>query len=67
MTGAHSQVRVPVRTGLTGDGLVQITPVDGGTLAAGDAVLTGENYLQPGAGIQRGGNSRHRLTVVPPG
>jgi hypothetical protein len=57
---------VPVRTGLTGDGLVQITPVGGGTLAAGNAVLTGQNYLQPGAGIRRGG-SRRNFTVVPPG
>jgi hypothetical protein len=66
VTGAHSQVRVPVRTGLTGDGLVQITPVGGGTLTAGNAVLTGQNYLQPGAGIRPGGRKR-QFTVVPPG
>jgi peptidoglycan hydrolase-like protein with peptidoglycan-binding domain len=67
VTGARSQVRVPVRTGLTGDGLVQITPVGGGTLAAGDAVLTGENYLQPGTGIRPGGGKARSFTVVPPG
>ena len=63
--GAHSQVRVPVRTGITGDGLVEVTPVSGGTLAAGDAVITGENYVRPGA--RPGGGSRRNITVVPPG
>jgi hypothetical protein len=68
VTGAHSQVRVPVRTGLTGDGLVEITPVSGGTLAPGDAVLTGENYVRPGAGVRLGGgNSRRKFRVVPSG
>jgi hypothetical protein len=67
VTGAHSQVRVPVRTGLTGDGLVEITPVSGGTLAAGNAVLTGEDYVRPGAGTRPGGGSRRKFTVVPPG
>lgn len=66
VTGAHSQVRVPVRTGLTGDGRVEITPVGGGTLAAGNAVLTGEDYVRPGAGLRPGG-SRRKFSVVPPG
>jgi peptidoglycan hydrolase-like protein with peptidoglycan-binding domain len=46
MTGARSQVQVPVRVGVTGDGFVGITPVDGGTLAAGDRVVIGTGYDQ---------------------
>jgi peptidoglycan hydrolase-like protein with peptidoglycan-binding domain len=39
-----AQVRVPVRTGATGNGLVQVTPLKAGALAPGDAVLIGQNY-----------------------
>jgi hypothetical protein len=56
MTGARSDVQVPVRVDATGNGMVGITPVDGGTVAAGDRVVTGTNYvqsLQPGS-ISRG-------------
>ncbi len=67
VTSAHSQVRVPVRTGITGDGLVEITPVSGGALAAGDVVVTGENYLQPGLGGRPVGHARRNFSVVPPG
>ena len=44
VTGAHSQVAVPVRVGLTGDGMVAVTPLGGATLAPGDQVVTGLNY-----------------------
>jgi hypothetical protein len=67
VTAAHSQVRVPVRTGITGDGLVEITPVSGGTLAAGDAVLTGENYVRPGSGLRPAGRNRVQFRKVPSG
>jgi membrane fusion protein, multidrug efflux system len=63
VTASHSQVRVPVRAGITGDGLVEVTPARGGTLAAGDKVVIGENYVRPaGPGGRQGG-----FTVVPPG
>lgn len=67
VTGAHSQVRVPVRTGLTGDGLVEVTPVGGAALAAGDTVLTGENYVRPGLVGRPGRGTKRSITVVPPG
>jgi peptidoglycan hydrolase-like protein with peptidoglycan-binding domain len=69
VTAAHAQVRVPVRTGITGDGLVEITPVSGGTLAAGDTVLTGENYVRPvsGPGPRQSGGNKGQFRVVPPG
>jgi peptidoglycan hydrolase-like protein with peptidoglycan-binding domain len=67
VTGVHSQVRVPVRTGLTGDGLVEVTPVGGAALAAGDAVLTGENYVRPGLVGRPGRGTKRSITVVPPG
>jgi peptidoglycan hydrolase-like protein with peptidoglycan-binding domain len=69
VTGSHSQVRVPVRTGITGGGLVQITPVGSGTLAAGDTVVTGQNYVKPAAvpGARPSGGKQGQFTVVPPG
>jgi multidrug efflux system membrane fusion protein len=69
VTGTHSLVRVPVRTGITGDGLVEVTPVGGGTLAAGDSVLTGEDYLRPASspGPRRSGGKQGQFSVVPPG
>ncbi len=39
--GAAKQVRVRVATGLSGDGMVTVTPVGGGTLVAGEQVVTG--------------------------
>ncbi len=41
-------VRVPVRVGLTGSGLLQVTPDLPGALAAGDQVVTGENFAAVG-------------------
>jgi hypothetical protein len=46
VTGRDSQVRVAVRAGTSGDGLVQVTP-DSGVLSAGDMVVTGEDYARP--------------------
>ena len=46
MTGPQSSVAVPVRVGVTGSGLVGVTPIDGGTLAAGDRVAIGADYAQ---------------------
>jgi hypothetical protein len=52
VTSARTDVQVPVRVDATGDGVIGITPIDGGTLAAGDRVVTGTNFaqnLRPGA------------------
>ncbi len=46
MTGLRSDVQVPVRVGVTGNGMVGITPIDGGTLTTGDRVVIGTNYVQ---------------------
>ncbi len=46
MTGARSDVQVPIRVGVTGNGLVGVSPIDGGTLTAGDRVAIGTNYAQ---------------------
>jgi multidrug efflux system membrane fusion protein len=46
VTGPQSSVAVPVRVGVTGNGLVGVTPLDGGTLAAGTRVAIGADYAQ---------------------
>src|ERR1700680_2945005 len=46
VTRARSDLEVPVRIGVIGDGMVGITPIDGGTLAAGDSGVTGVNYAR---------------------
>jgi peptidoglycan hydrolase-like protein with peptidoglycan-binding domain len=46
MTGSQSSVAVPVRVGVTGNGMVGVTPIDGGTLAAGDRVAIGADYAR---------------------
>jgi peptidoglycan hydrolase-like protein with peptidoglycan-binding domain len=51
MTGARSDVQVPVKIDATGNGMVGVTPIDGGTLSAGDQVVTGVNNVRnPAAG-----------------
>ncbi len=55
VTGARSDVQVPVRVDATGNGMVGITPIDGGTLATGDRVVTGTNYVQ---NVKTGSTSR---------
>jgi hypothetical protein len=46
VTGTRSDVHVPIRVDATGNGMVGITPIDGGTLTTGDKVVTGTNYVQ---------------------
>jgi peptidoglycan hydrolase-like protein with peptidoglycan-binding domain len=41
-------VRVPVRVGMSGSGLLQVTPDQPGELAAGDQVVTGQNFAAVG-------------------
>jgi hypothetical protein len=48
VTGAHSQEKVAVRIGITGGGLVQVTPLQAGALTAGSLVVTGQNYASSG-------------------
>ncbi len=43
LVGAR-QVKVPVRVGMSGSGLLQVSPRQPGTLTAGDKVVTGANY-----------------------
>jgi peptidoglycan hydrolase-like protein with peptidoglycan-binding domain len=43
-------VKVPVRVGTSGDGMLQVIPLKPGALAAGDRVITGENYATAGRG-----------------
>jgi peptidoglycan hydrolase-like protein with peptidoglycan-binding domain len=40
-----SKVKVPVRIGMSGSGLLQVTPRRAGTLTAGDQVVTGTNFF----------------------
>ncbi|HUB41747.1 MAG TPA: hypothetical protein VMA72_23115 [Streptosporangiaceae bacterium] len=51
-------VKVPVRVGTSGDGLLQVIPVQAGALAAGDRVITGENYATAGRPRSGGPPSR---------
>jgi peptidoglycan hydrolase-like protein with peptidoglycan-binding domain len=46
VTATRSRVRVPVRTGFTGDGLIEVTPVNGAMLTAGDTVAVGVGYVR---------------------
>jgi len=57
VSGGHT-VRVPVRVGMTGSGLLQVTPDQPGELAAGDQVVTGQNFVGAGgaAGLVRPGS-----------
>jgi len=58
VTGPHTQVKVPVRIGITGGGLVQVTPLQAGALTAGSVVVTGQNYAPSGRYATHGGLSR---------
>lgn len=40
-----TEVRVQVRVGISGSGLLEVTPVQPGALATGDQVITGESYI----------------------
>lgn len=55
-----SEVRVPIRVGASGGGLLQVIPLQAGALTAGDRVITGENYstaagTRPAAHLSRPG------------
>jgi hypothetical protein len=69
VTGAHAQVKVPVRIGITGGGLVQVIPLQAGALTAGSLVVTGQNYASSGQYASHGvlpGRAK-RFTIVGPG
>jgi hypothetical protein len=55
VTGQHSQVKVPVQIGITGAGLVQVTPLHPGELTAGTVVVTGQGYAASGQYGRHGG------------
>jgi hypothetical protein len=65
-------VRVAVRVGMSGTGLVQVTPLRAGTLAPGDEVVTGQNYagstpVGRGAVSRFGPGGTRNFKVVGPG
>ncbi len=60
-------VKIAVRAGATGDGMVQVTPVHAGSLAAGDRVLIGANYASPVLGISNHGSNTHTFHQGPGG
>jgi len=69
VTGARSQVKVPVRIGITGGGVVQVTPLQAAALTAGSVVVTGQNYASAGHYASHGqlpGRGR-RVFIVGPG
>jgi hypothetical protein len=69
VTGAHSQEKIPVRIGITGGGLVQVTPLQAGALTAGSVVVTGQNYASSGQYASHGvppGRAK-RVFIVGPG
>jgi peptidoglycan hydrolase-like protein with peptidoglycan-binding domain len=61
VTGPHSQEKVAVRVGITGGGLVQVTPRQAGALTAGTVVVTGQGYASSGQYAGRGGTPVSRL------
>jgi peptidoglycan hydrolase-like protein with peptidoglycan-binding domain len=68
VTGPHSQEKVPVRIGITGGGLVQVTPLHAGELTAGTVVVTGQGYAPSVQYGRRGVTSRRgRAVFVVPG
>jgi peptidoglycan hydrolase-like protein with peptidoglycan-binding domain len=69
VTGPRSQEKVAVRIGITGGGLVQVTPLRAGALTAGSVVVTGQNYASSGQYAGRGPLPRkvRRFAVVPGG
>jgi hypothetical protein len=60
VTGAHSQVKVAVRIGITGSGMVQVTPLQAGALTAGSTVVTGQGYTSSGHIARLGGSPGKR-------
>jgi peptidoglycan hydrolase-like protein with peptidoglycan-binding domain len=67
LTGA-SQVKVPVKIGISGNGLLQVIPRQPGALRAGDRVVTGANYSTGGSAvIRRGAGQPGRPGFAPGG
>lgn len=73
VSGGHT-FRVPVRVGMTGSGLLQVTPDQPGALAAGDQVVTGQNFaavggagglVRPGGGASPGPSPRGKVFHAP--
>ena len=67
VTGPHSQAKIAVRVGITGGGLVQVTPLHAGALTAGTVVVTGQGYASSGQYARRPGAPSGRRVVVIPG
>jgi membrane fusion protein, multidrug efflux system len=75
VTGPGSETRVGVRVVTEGDGLVGISPLQAGTLTAGDRVVTGQNYLTNPLGkagvapgkIRSGNGGGGSIRIVSPG
>jgi peptidoglycan hydrolase-like protein with peptidoglycan-binding domain len=67
VTGANSQEKVAVHVGLTGAGLVQVTPLQAGALKSGTAVVIGQGYASSGQYGSRLGRSGVPGFAVPGG
>jgi hypothetical protein len=67
VTGAHSQEKIAVRVGITGGGLVQVTPLHAGALTAGAVVVTGQGYASSGQYTRRPGAPGGRPVILPGG
>jgi peptidoglycan hydrolase-like protein with peptidoglycan-binding domain len=57
VTGPTTQEKVAVRIGITGGGLVQVTPLQAGALRPGTAVVIGQGYASSGQYAGRGRGS----------
>jgi peptidoglycan hydrolase-like protein with peptidoglycan-binding domain len=68
VTGPNTQEKVAVRVGITGGGLVQVTPRNAGALTAGSVVVTGQGYASSGQYAGRVGrlSKARRFTIVGP-
>jgi hypothetical protein len=67
VTGANSQEKIAVRVGITGGGLVQVTPLHAGALTAGTVVVTGQGYASSGQYARHPGAPSGRQVIVIPG
>ena len=70
--GGSARVKVAVRVGVSGDGMVQVTPVRAGALEPGDKVAVGRSYTSltghlPRQFVGRGtpGQQRHVVNLGP--
>jgi len=67
VTGAHTQEKIAVRVGITGGGLVQVTPLHAGALTVGTVVVTGQGYASSGQYAGHPGSPSGRRVIVIPG